>query len=84
MLIYIDVYYASFPEEPWLYKAVVYAVYVLQTVDTVSITYDLGHMIIDPCYIPCLLRYVIPLCGGAGMLVFLRSEAKAENLKWYY
>ena len=84
MLLCVDVYYASFPEEPWLYKAVVYSIYVLETVVAISITYDLGHMIIDPCYIPLLPCYVIPIGGGAGMSVFPRSEAKAENWKWYY
>lgn len=57
----IDVYYASFPSEPRVYKAVIYVVYILETVFTVLVTYDLGQMFIDPVailsvFLPMLSR----------------------------
>lgn len=48
MLIYVDVYYTSFPSEPRLYTSVIYSVYVLETVYTFLVMYDLGQMFIDP------------------------------------
>lgn len=82
MLIYIDIYYTSFPDEPRLYKAVVCVVYVVETVNAMLSTYDLGHMLTDHNYYPYLTYWVTPICGAIGMLTFLRIEAEAENLKW--
>ena len=82
MLIYIDIYHTSFSNEPKLYKAVVYVVYALETVNAVLITYDLGHMFTNPSYYPYFSYTVVPLCGAAGMLTFLRFKVEAENLKW--
>ena len=82
MLIYIDIYYTSFPNEPRLYKAIVYAVYLVETVNTMLSTYVLGHMLTDRSYNLYLMHWAIPCCGGIGALTFLRFEAEAENLKW--
>ena len=69
VLICLDIYYTSFPTEPRLYKGVVYVVYVLETVNAILSTYDLGRMFIDPCYHPYLSYWVVPLCGAAGMMI---------------
>ena len=82
MLIYIDVYYTSFPSEPRLYTSVIYSVYVLETVYTFLVTYDLGQMFINPySYSFSIPPHAILLCGGTGVLTFLQSETKAEILK---
>ena len=67
VLTYLDVYCSSFPNEPKLYKAVVYIVYMLETVCAVIITYDLCHMFTDPSYYPFLSHWVASFCGATGM-----------------
>ena len=84
MLICTDVYYASFPTDSRLYKAVVYVVFVLEAVNIILGTYDLGRMFIHPHYHPFLSYWAAPLCGATSMINFLRFDAEAENLKRCY
>ena len=71
MLTCLDIYYTSFPNEPKLYKAVVYIVYAIETVNAILSTYDLGHIFIDPSYFPYLSYWVVSLCGATGMSGYL-------------
>ena len=81
MLICLDVYHSSFPNEPKLYRAVVYIVYAIETLCVILSAYDLGQMFIDLSYYPYLSYWVVSLCGAIGVTCFLRFEAEAENLK---
>ncbi|KAF8623844.1 hypothetical protein AX15_006166 [Amanita polypyramis BW_CC] len=66
LTVQLYLYYVSFPEDRRGYKAVIYLVYLLETIYTVILMYDMGHLLLNPrTYISCIPMLVIPIAGGA-------------------
>ena len=64
-------------------KANVYSIYLLETMYTVLLAYDLTHLVIEPYYDACFPSLIVPIFGGIGTLPFiLRSSTELTYPKW--
>lgn len=64
----LDLYYISFPDDPRLFKTVVYAVYLIETVYTVLLTYGWGGSLLTDSGLPLMNTISILACGPTGVL----------------
>ena len=64
----IDYYYITFTEDSRMLKAIIYAVYLIETIFTAMIAYDLTQLVVDPNYTACFASIIISICGGLGAL----------------
>lgn len=71
-----DLYYISFPEDPRLFKTVVYGVYLIETVYTILLTYGWGRsLLVVGQGLPIMSTISILACGPTGMLQFTFQDA---------
>ena len=64
-------YHISFPKDSKILKATVYAIYLLETIYTVLLAYDLVHLVIEPNYDARFASLIVPIFGGLGTLKFI-------------
>ncbi|KAF8671557.1 hypothetical protein AX14_005679, partial [Amanita brunnescens Koide BX004] len=64
LTVQLYLYYISFPRDPWLLKMVVYLIYVIETVCTILLTYDLGNYTLSIESTWTISLIVIPAGGG--------------------
>ncbi|KAF8650598.1 hypothetical protein AX14_008590, partial [Amanita brunnescens Koide BX004] len=79
LTVQLYLYYISFPQDPCLLKTVVYLIYVIETVCTVLLTYDLEHYMrsIESAWTISLI--VIP--AGGGIVAFLVQATYAYRVR---
>lgn len=84
LLNFADLYYISFRQDPWLLKTLVYLVYVIETVFSIVLTYDLGHSLFinDPTW--TISSIIIPVGGGIGVYRAINYPQSIENVKWHF
>ena len=71
-----DLYYISFPDDPKLFKTVVYGVYLIETVYTILLTYGWGRsLLVVGQGLPIMSTISILACGPTGMLQFTFQDA---------
>lgn len=66
-MFFADVYYTSFPQDPWLLRAIVSLIYATETVCTILLTYDLGIFTVTGGSTWTISLIVIPVGEGIGM-----------------
>lgn len=66
-MFFADVYYTSFPQDPWLLKAIVSLIYATETVCTILLTYDLGIFTVTGGSTWTISLIVIPVGEGIGV-----------------
>ncbi|KAF8316029.1 hypothetical protein F5887DRAFT_1228507 [Amanita rubescens] len=83
LTVQLYLYHIYFPKDPRLLKTVVYLVYVIETVHTILLLYDLGNYIFTflagnyPFYL--LTKIVIPGCGA--IVEFLTQAVYAHRIR---
>ena len=64
-------------------KATVYTIYLLETIYTILLAYDLVHLVIEPNYNACFVSLIVPIFGGLGALPFvLHPSTQLTCRKW--
>lgn len=67
---FADLYYMSFPEDPWPLKTAVYVIYATETAYTFILTYNIGNIMFGgvspPADLYTIYFIVIPVGGGIG------------------
>jgi hypothetical protein len=81
-----DLYYISFPTDPWLFKTVIYVIYLIETAYTILLTYGWGHSLLVDHYLPAVGVISILVCGPTGVFQFILQDAwlNVEHLKWHF
>ena len=76
-------YRISFPTDSKTLKATVYTIYLLETIYTILLAYDLVNLVIEPNYNACFASLIVPIFGGLGALPFiLHPSIQLTSPKW--
>jgi len=49
-------------------RAIIYAIYLIETIFTALLAYDLTQLVVDPDYTVCFASIIISICEGLGAL----------------
>ncbi len=66
----IDFYYITFTKDSRMLRAIIYAIYLIETIFTALLAYDLTQLVVDPDYTACFASIIISICGGLGALLY--------------
>jgi len=72
LTVQLYIYHISFPNDSKTWKGTAYAIYLIETIYTAALAYDLTHLVLGPDYNTCFVSLIVPVCGG---LVALLTQA---------
>ncbi|KAF8728541.1 hypothetical protein AX14_006515 [Amanita brunnescens Koide BX004] len=79
LTVQLYLYYTFFPKDSRIFKGVIYAVFLIETIHTILLIYDLGLLLFHRIHFPRMTRIVVPVCGGTA--AFLTQAIYAYRIR---
>ncbi|KAF8350387.1 hypothetical protein F5887DRAFT_299021 [Amanita rubescens] len=66
LTVQLYLYYTFFPKDSKLFKGVIYALFIIETIHTILLICDLGLLLFGRITFPQTSHVVVPVCGGTA------------------